>query len=89
MAARASAYTDQIALLAATDCARRNQEEKQALCLAFAALLLSGESQERLAGSRAFTAIEAPPLYTGVEGMAQMEAGLAGLTLSVPPAFGG
>ena len=89
VAARASAYTDQIALLAATDCARRNSEERQALCLAFAALLLSDESQARLAGSRAFTAIEAPPLYAGMEGMAQLEAGLAGLTLDAPPAFGG
>ena len=88
VAARASAFTDQVALLAVTDCARPGEAARQALCVAFARLLLADESQSKLTRSGAFPAIDRPPLYAGVEGMAQLEAGLAGQTLETPPAFG-
>ena len=88
VAARASAFTDQVALLAVTDCARPGEAARQALCVAFARLLLADESQSKLTRSGAFPAIDLPSLYAGVEGMAQLEAGLAGQTLETPPAFG-
>ena len=88
VAARASAFTDQVALLAVTDCARPGEAARQALCVAFARLLLADESQSKLTRSGAFPAVDRPPLYAGVEGMAQLEAGLAGQTLETPPAFG-
>ena len=88
VAPRASAYTDQLALLAVTDCPSSDRAERQALCLAFAAFLLSEDSQTKLTRARLFPVTELPPLYVGSEGMAQLEAGLANLTLRPEQAFG-
>jgi len=88
VAVRSSAYTDQIALLAVTDCGKSASESRQALGLDFAALLLSADSQAKLTRSRAFPVIDLPALYAGSEGMAQLEVGLAGRTIRPEAAFG-
>lgn len=88
-AARVSAYTDQIALLAVTDCARSALADRQALCRAFAALLLREDIQGKLTKAGAFPAISLPPLYAASQGMAQLEAALAELTLRPEAAFAG
>ena len=88
VAARASGYTDQIALLAVTDCDGSRQAARQALCLAFAARLLGETAQSRLTKARAFPVTDVPPLYAGSEGMAQLEAGLNAAKLAPAKAFG-
>ena len=72
-----------------TDCGRADLAERQALCREFAALLTGEAMQRRLTGAQAFPVIDLPPLYASVEGMAQLEAALSGLTLRPEPAFGG
>ena len=88
VAARASGYADQIALLAVTDCGKTEQPARQALCLDFAARLLERDTQAKLAKAGAFPAIDLTPLYAGSEGMAQLEAGLNAAALRPAPAFG-
>ena len=89
VAARAGGYIDQLALLAVTDCCKSDQAARQALCFDFAARLVSAETQERLKRARAFPVIDLPPLYAGIEGMAQLEAGLNAASILPAPAFGG
>lgn len=89
VAPRASGYTDQVALLAVTDCGKSEQAARQALCLDFAARLVSGETQRNLRKAGAFPVIDLPPVYAGSEGMAQLEAGLAAVEISPAAAFGG
>ena len=82
-----AAFTDQIALIAVTDCARTALSERQALCREFAAFLLTEDAQQALSTARALPVIDTPPLYAGENGLSALESGLSGKTIAAPPAF--
>ena len=81
------AFTDQIALLAVTDCERSHLNSRQTLCADFVRLLVSPERQQRLTSARALPVTDENALYAGQSGMAQLESSLSGRSLIAPPAF--
>ncbi len=82
-----AAFTDRIALLAVTNCDRTALPERQALCLEFAAFLLTEDAQQALNTARALPVIDTPPLYAGENGLSALETSLSGQTIAAPPAF--
>ena len=82
-----TAFTDQIALIAVTDCVRPALSERQALCLEFSAFLLAEDSQRALKNICTLPAIDTAPLYSGESGMNALENSLAGRAVVAPPAF--
>jgi hypothetical protein len=81
-------FTDQLALLALPDTHFSDSPARQALAAAFAAHLLTPESQQLLHSVRAFPVILLElPLYEGVGGYQEMERALRSDDLRVPPAF--
>ena len=86
-AAPGATFTDQIALLAITNCERTALSERQALCREFALFLLTEDAQRTLTAARALPVIDTPPLYAGANGLSALESGLSGKTIAAPPAF--
>ena len=86
-AAPGATFTDQIALLAITNCERTALSERQALCREFALFLLTEDAQRTLTAARALPVIDTPPLYAGQIGLSELETGQSGQTIAAPPAF--
>ena len=86
-AAPGATFTDQIALLAITNCERTALSERQALCREFAFFLLTEDAQRTLTAARALPVIDTPPLYAGQIGLSELETGQSGQTIAAPPAF--
>lgn len=82
-----AAFTDQIALLAVTDCERPELSRRQSLCREFADFLLDAESQAALTSAQALTVIDTEPIYDASSALSVLEKSLSGQTLLVPPAF--
>lgn len=82
-----TAFTDQIALLAVTDCERPDLARRQSLCRDFADFLLSAESQAALTAAQALSVIDTEPIYDAASSLSVLEKRLLGQTLLVPPAF--
>ena len=78
-------FTDQVLCLGVT--AREGADDRQALCRAFLAWLLSDECQGALSGAGAFSTTDALSGYAADDPLAQMEAALRRPGLAVPNCF--
>jgi len=82
------AFTDQAALFSVTAWPRTDSEARRALAAEFLDILLSEKMQRRLTVVRAFSVLDTAPMYSGIEGLSDIENALTGSELLLPPAFG-